>query len=201
MIHAALIHSKARLPTPIHNRMRLRSVQLQKGFTIIELLVVFSVISIIAGIGFATFSSYSDSQKLSGSIKTLESSIDDAKNSALSNVKPKTTRGGQVIACTQSVNSYEINLCSDVSNCSGSGYDYEVVLVCGNQRYAIKTGNFQSGVDFGSQDPEDCDSIIFSTLSGEVNLDPNIANCQISVTNGNSTKIFLVDHTGVLHEE
>ncbi len=172
----------------------------QKGFTIIELLVVFSVISIIAGIGFVSFSSYNDSQRLTGSIRTFESFVDDAKNSAVSGVTPEITESGQNINCVQSISSYRINFCRQASNCETSGRDYEIVITCGQDIYVTRSGNFQDGVTYGALNQEDCEALVFTTLSGEVLLEPNGTNCQLSVTNGSDTKTYRIDNSANLNE-
>jgi len=181
--------------------MRVTLMQAQRGFTIIELLVVFSVISIIAGIGFVSFSSYNDTQKLTGSVKTLESFIDDAKHSAISSVVPERTESGNAINCTQAVSSYSVNICEENANCLASGHDYEIVLRCGINQYIIKTGNFQNGVNFGADSVNECRSISFSILSGVVQLVPNQATCEINLANENNSNSFLVDNAGNIHEQ
>lgn len=182
--------------------MRKRLSCSSKGFTIIELLVVFSVISIIAGVGFATFSSYSDSQSLTDSIRKLQTLVEDGKNSALSGVIPKLTASGDVINCGGSVSEYRVGICETAINCNSSGVDYELVLVCGvNEEYVLKTGNFPSDVSYGQSSVSSCRSISFRSLTGEVVLDPAGNTCEVEIGNGNSTRNFTVDASGNLNEQ
>ncbi len=181
--------------------MRKRLSCSSKGFTIIELLVVFSVISIIAGVGFATFSSYSDSQSLTDSIRRLQTLVEDGKNSALSGVIPKSTASGAVISCATSVSEYRIGICESAPDCNSGGVDYELVLVCGIQEYVLKTGNFSSDVSYGQSSASSCRSISFRSLTGEVVLDPAGNVCEIEIGNGDSTRNFTVDASGNLNEQ
>jgi len=178
-----------------------RSFFSSKGFTIIELLVVFSVISIIAGVGFATFSSYSDSQSLTDSIRKLQTLVEDGKNSSLSGVIPKVTVAGAPISCINSVSEYRVGICDAPGNCNTGGVDYELVLVCGIQQYVLKTGNFPSEVSYGQTTVESCQTISFRSLTGEVVLDPAGNTCDIEIGNGESTRSFTVDSSGNLNEQ
>ena len=167
--------------------MRKRLSCSSKGFTIIELLVVFSVISIIAGVGFATFSSYSDSQSLTDSIRKLQTLVEDGKNSSLSGVIPKVTVAGAPISCTNSVSEYRVGICDAPGNCNTGG--------------VLKTGNFPSEVSYGQTTVESCQTISFRSLTGEVVLDPAGNTCDIEIGNGESTRSFTVDSSGNLNEQ
>lgn len=172
-----------------------------KGFTIIELLVVFSVISIIAGVGFATFSSYSDSQRLTDSIRKVETLIEDGKNSAIAGVIPKVTVTGAAISCSDSVSEYRVGFCDAPGNCNTGGVDYELVLVCGIQQYVLKTGIFPSEESYGQTTAESCRTISFRSLTGEVVLSPAGSTCDVEIGNGKSTRNFTVDTSGNLNEQ
>lgn len=177
-----------------HTRNRLR------GFTIIELLVVFSVIAIISGVGFASFSSYSTSQRLTEDTKLLKSTINDAKNSAISQVYPTEDVNGNVINCVQSISGYRIDICSVNGICNASGVDYELVIACGLDEYVLKTGNFYAGVSFDGTVATSCNTITYRSLTGEVEFDPPSDGCQVAISNGSGTNILTIDRAGNISE-
>lgn len=59
------------------------------GFTLIELIVSFSVIAILSSIGIASFIGYNTEQEFRGAYLELASNINMAKSEALAQVKPK----------------------------------------------------------------------------------------------------------------
>jgi len=58
-----------------------------KGFTLIELIVAFSIISIISVVGFASFVTYSRTQAIDNEANQLVSTLNLAKAKAQSQVK------------------------------------------------------------------------------------------------------------------
>lgn len=164
-----------------------------KGFTIVELLVVFSIITIIAGVGFASFASYNDSQKLTESTRLLKGMIEDARQSSISQVLPKETEEG-LINCSNAIEGYRVNLCASDLVCSDNENDYEMELLCGITQNLVKKRTFHMNVEF---DSATCDSIIYQSLTGEVRFIPaQNTDCQITLTNGKSTRTVTVDRAG-----
>lgn len=58
------------------------------GFTLLEILIVFSIMSLLAGLGFAGFVSYSRKQALDQAAFDVKAGIEQAKQAAVSRVKP-----------------------------------------------------------------------------------------------------------------
>ena len=120
----------------------------QKGFTLIELIVVFSVMSILALIGIAGFVTYSRIQALNNAvadIKTLLSSARSYTSSQVSTTCPsgQTFTGYQVRFCT----TYSGNTKQVCGQCSAKA-DYELDLVCNNTIVypSVVTKQLPSGV-------------------------------------------------------
>ena len=65
----------------------------EKGFTLLELIVVFSIIAILSTIGLASFVNYSKAQILQGSANDIISTLNTAKSKAASQIKPNTCLG------------------------------------------------------------------------------------------------------------
>ena len=65
-----------------------RNFKKNHGFTLIELIVAFSIISILSSIGIASFVGYNTEQEFRGAYLEFASNISLAKSNALAQVKP-----------------------------------------------------------------------------------------------------------------
>ena len=104
--------------------MRKKSVLFKlhsKGFTLIELIVVFSIIAIISTIGVAAFVGYSRTQTLNQAAFDLSTTLNTAKAKASSQIKPSVSQcsGANVL------NGYSVTL-DTVSNPN----TYSINVVC-----------------------------------------------------------------------
>ncbi|MBP7832503.1 MAG: type II secretion system protein [Candidatus Levybacteria bacterium] len=96
----------------------------QKGFTLIELTIVFTIIAVIGGIGFASYTSFSSRQKLDQAAYDLKAGIDEAKHMAISRVKPASC------GATTALDGYRITICVNGGNCTNSANLYEITPIC-----------------------------------------------------------------------
>ena len=80
-------------------------LSISSGFTLIELIIVFTVISILSTIGIASFVDYSRSQSLQSAASDLASTLNSAKSRATSQVKPS--------QCLGALNGYQVDILSD----------------------------------------------------------------------------------------
>jgi len=93
----------------------------QKGFTLLELIIVFTVIALLSTVGVASFVDYSRVQIIQTAASNLESTLNMAKSRALSQTKPSgcngILQGYEVVLDTVSnPNSYAIwAICPGVS--------------------------------------------------------------------------------------
>lgn len=95
-----------------------RSIFNSAGFTLLELIIVFTVIAILSTIGIASFVDYSRVQVVQSATSDLESTINMAKSRALSQTKP--------FGCeSQVLQGYEVDL--DTVNNPNS---YTIWAVC-----------------------------------------------------------------------
>lgn len=105
-------------------RVRRKTVVSQKGFTLLELIVVFSVIAILSTIGIASFVSYSRQQSLQAAVYDLTTILNLARSRAYSQVKPSECAGqtlqGYRVTISTSSNSYALEVV-----CSGFYYSQE----------------------------------------------------------------------------
>lgn len=146
----------------------LQRISESQGFTLLELMVVFSLTTVLAGGGFFAFTKYSQSQDLNRGIEALTLTYDLARNSALSNVKPESE-------CSSSVNStsilegYRVDLTQDsvtlVTDCTVTDVQ--------------KTQQLPQSVKI--QNPHLCSGIIYKTISGNVVNTNGSLPCTMSV--------------------
>src|SRR5260221_9581049 len=82
----------------------------ERGFTLIELIIVFSVTAILSMIGIASFVAFSQSQNMTNAILDLKTMLLTARSNALSQVKPS-------VCGVQQLQGFQVNVC-----CSGGCY-------------------------------------------------------------------------------
>jgi prepilin-type N-terminal cleavage/methylation domain-containing protein len=85
------------------------------GFTIIELIVVFSVIAVLSTVGIASFVSFSRAEELQTATNDYINTLNLAKARALSQVKP--------VGCQGALSGYRVDLVSNQK--------YALFVVCG----------------------------------------------------------------------
>ncbi len=79
-----------------------------EGFTLLELIIVFSVISILSTIGIVSFVNYSRAQSLQTAAASLASTLNLAKSSASSQVKPNQ-------CSNEALSGYRVDILSDTT--------------------------------------------------------------------------------------
>lgn len=140
------------------------------GFTLLELLVVISMISVITGFGFASLASYSKQQVLAQAGEDIKQNINLARFSAISSVKPQLVYGGQQCGTSDSLDFYKFNFCMNatcVNNTDPAAY--QVVAYCGAKEIVVVEKKLPSTLSFSSDgiDPADlCKSLTFESRSG-----------------------------------
>lgn len=164
----------------------MKTKKLQKGFTLLELVIVFGIIGIISVIGFSAFTSYSRVQVLDQSATEVRSALEKAKFDALSRVKP------EVCDTSYPISGYEFMLCNGTDpSCQG---DYEVRALCvpgpGQSSTRILSGTLPDSVAI-VQSAETCPAISYNILNGYEN-----GACEIILTAYGNTRKVIVDEVG-----
>lgn len=160
------------------------------GFTIIELLIVFSILAILSTVGIASFVSYTNSQKLRNAILELKTMLQEGRSNALSQVKP---------ASCGVLQGYEVRFC-----CTGGGTncptclspdDYELDAMCSSiaSGILIKSSNFPDGVTVNNAQTT-WRTYHFIPITGGVSKNGKIT---LSGSNGQQ-QIATVSATGVI---
>ncbi len=169
------------------------------GFTLLEILVVFSVIGILTGIGFASFVSYSRKQSLDQAAQDLKTAIDQARFNSVSRVKPSSCGTNvldiyRLVTCTNATPSDPAtpNACVNPNNL------YEMYAFCGsyiNVASKARASNILTSIAAASSGECGTDRIIrFYTLTGF-----DINSCRIVLTTTDTpslSKTLCVDNGG-----
>lgn len=107
-------------------------IKINGGFTIIEILVVFSIIAILGGMSLASFAAYTKRQLITQTASEIKLSIERAKYNTISQVKPVSCEGFR---------GYKFVNCRNASaQCQSSAYDFELERVCGSGAPVVVEG-------------------------------------------------------------
>ena len=147
----------------------------QKGFTLIELIVVFTVLAILSTIGVISFVSYSRAQVLNQATNDLVQALNTAKSLSASQLKT-VNKNGKTLECLdyQTLNGYGVQI-----NASDTSHEYYAL-------YISCTGN-------GVNAPETTDPLWQTPLPQNVSFDTtdtvatNIADVFFPVLSGGTT--------------
>ena len=162
-------------------KCQMSNVRPGAGFTLMELLVVFTLISIVSGIGFAAFVSYSRRQVIVQSAQNFKQTVDLARFNALSHVKPT------VCDASDELSNFKVNVCSNAICQTTSGVDYEMNVTCGGLEQVQITKTLPQNVTFSNvAGSPTCTNLTFNIISNTVTGVP----CKIFVNGyGNQIKI------------
>ena len=106
---------------------------IKKGFTLIELIVVFASIAFLSIIGIASYRTYSQSQSLQAATQELVTTIKLAKSRANSQVKPP--------ICVGQLDGYSVEI-------SYVNKKYTLNAVCGGNSFPLQTITLPNNIIF-----------------------------------------------------
>jgi prepilin-type N-terminal cleavage/methylation domain-containing protein len=156
-----------------------------KGYTLIEILVVLTVIGIIFGIGYAAYRDFSRRQALAGAAKMVEGDIRSAQQNALSGQKP-------ISGCT-SLNGVSFDITSATT--------YSINYVCGGGVLVKNSVTLPTNITIAVS-PLSGDPILFKVLGDGTNI-PNGGNVIITITQAgtNKTSTITIGSGGDIKQE
>lgn len=157
----------------LHNPVWLR-IKNSHGFTMMELIVVFSVMGILTAISIVSYSSYSNTQSFQSASADVISMLQTAKSRSLSQVKPPSCTGRTLFA-------YQVVL--DIP-----GSTYRMEALCDNTANLVVRQDLPDNVTFTSNSNQ---KTVFNVISGTVNTPGTI-----SLTGYGKTKVITVSGVG-----
>ncbi|QQG40695.1 MAG: prepilin-type N-terminal cleavage/methylation domain-containing protein [Candidatus Levyibacteriota bacterium] len=132
-----------------------------KGFTLIELIIVIAITAVLSVVGIAAFVNYSRAQTLSAATSEVATMLQLAKSRAQSQVKPTQCSD------TQQLNAYRVEICD--GSCRGATdpdlKDYEFRVSCGGSFYTLDTKKLPANISF---DKTSIAVVEFNTISGGI---------------------------------
>lgn len=139
------------------------------GFTLIELIVVVSILTVLSTLGIAAFINYSRTQALNEAVSDVATMLQTAKSRAQSQVKP--TSG----ACASSpLDGYRVTF-------SSASPTYKLEVVCGGNTLSppIETKNLPQDIAFVNLTSEI--PLLFEVLSGRVKESTSVPNAPVYI--------------------
>lgn len=151
------------------------------GFTLIEVIVSFSVIAILSTLGIAAFLLYSTDQQFKNTYLEFANNVSSARSRSISQVKPT--------GCIDTLLGYKIYI--------KSANQYEIYAICGAteaeaQRFDIKLYSFSSSISFSEESL--LEEIYFPILKDEISLENTTIVLQTQ--DGDKKKAIVVDKLG-----
>lgn len=161
------------------------------GFTIIELLVVVTMVGLVSGVGIFSLVNYGNAQTVEQAVGNIKSIFDEAKFNALSSVKLEMDSDGNSISCS-SLTSYRVDLVPS----SGQPDMIRLYMRCGSTSSIIKTYTLPSELNFDLDTT--CDQVTYEAVTLEVTALPSLP-CDISIEGYGQTRSLTVDSLGNLN--
>ena len=123
----------------------------RKGFTLIEILIVFVISSIIVGISVNSFTSYRNSQTYNQNLSDFVNLLNNARSRAISQVKPSSCGAN-------TLKGIEVEI-------AASGRVYKQNAVCGTSIILLSEGSLSQGMSFA---PSSTTRVLFNVAYGNV---------------------------------
>lgn len=162
-------------------------IKFEKGFTLIEVIVVVSVAAILTTVGIASFSSYNQTEKVKTASLELVNALNTAKARAQSQEKPS--------SCNP-LNGYKVEFCYS-GGCGGATtYSYVLYAVCGANSVSVYNTKFPQGISIDTTNTT-ANSFSFRTFTGAVEfggVNPSVI--KVKDTNSSLTKTINVYSDG-----
>lgn len=158
----------------------------RRGFTLIELMIVLSIMSVLGTVGIAGFRAYSQTQVLQSAVNEFATALNTARSRALSQVKPASCGSAKTL------DGYGIKVLADTGT---PKYSYSMFFTCsGSDMSADKDKILPKDISFAGAD--NGKSFFFPTLTGQVQ-----APDQITVSGYGKDKIVSVNSLGGVSNE
>jgi prepilin-type N-terminal cleavage/methylation domain-containing protein len=156
----------------------------QAGFTLIEMIVVFSIIVILSAVGIVASVSYSRAQALAAAVENIKTILNQAKSYAQSQYKPSECNNGVL-------EKYRVNIGKDDGT-------YTFWVICQGE-HQISQGKLPKDVSFATS-TSPSDYFEFPVLRGGImGDDQSVSPWEIKLSGASDKyKIITVDKNGTI---
>ncbi|MFC1625463.1 Tfp pilus assembly protein FimT/FimU [Patescibacteria group bacterium] len=155
---------------------------MRKGYTLIEILISLTIISILFGIGYVSFRDFSRRQAIQGASKNIIGDLRLTQELALSGEKPSSLN----CETSHSLNGYYFRVSVD-------GNSYSIEAFCTGGVVEKKTVNLAEGLSFSTTSPN---PILFKVLGEGTNINGSYATITLNQENTENTVIVTVGKEG-----
>lgn len=139
---------------------------MKNGFTLIEFLVVFSVLAILSTLGIVALVNYSRIQALNAAASDVVAMLQTAKSRAQSQVKP--TSGVCSGPSAPALTGYKVVVCPNSCPADTTQYIYRLDAICGSSSQTTEQKILPNGIRFGVGSRWAEESFLFPILTGGV---------------------------------
>ncbi len=177
----------------------------ERGFTLVELIVVFSIVAVLSAMSFAAFVSFSRQQLVIDTVANMRTTLYTARSQSLSQAnKPTQCVSGSSCQCPtdQQFSGYQVLFCCPINggvSCRAGCIDsttaehYELQILCAGNAYLVDSTKMPSANVSVDRANSTTRLVLFQPLSGLVT-----GAGKIVVTGYNQTKTITVSQTGVV---
>ena len=166
--------------------------KLGAGFTIIELLVVITMVGLVSGVGMFSLVNYGNTQSLEQTASNVKGVFDEAKFNSLSAVVRDKDANGNSITCIGNLSSYKV----DIISSSVEQDRVELFMECGSSTSLVKTYTFPENINIWVDTT--CDEVEYEAVSLEASALPLLP-CVVSIEGYGMTKTLTIDAFGNLN--
>ncbi len=159
---------------------------LQNGFTIIELLVVLTLIGLVSGVGIFSLVNYGNTQTIEQSVANIKGIIDEARFNAISSVKLETDSAGGIALCDGNLVAYKVDIISSLDS-------VKLYMECENSSNLVEAYTLPSSLNLGVDTT--CVEIVYEAVVLNVSARPPLP-CDISIKGFNQSRVITVDSIG-----
>lgn len=177
-----------------HSQLTTHNLQLKRGFTIIELLVVITMVGLVSGVGMISLVNYGNTQNVEQSVANIKAIFDEAKFNALSSVVRESDGNGNPIACTGNLSSYRV----DIIPATGVEDSVELYMECGDSTSLVKTYTLPDNLNIGVDTT--CDEVEYQVITLEASALPLLP-CVVSIEGHGQIRSLTIDSIGNLNIE
>lgn len=146
--------------------------KLNRAYTLIEVLVVLSIIGVLFGIGYVSYRDFSRRQELAGVAKNIQGNLRKAQQSALSGVKPE-----GVYCNSQTLIGYDFYMVSSS--------EYQIRANCAGGNIVVLDVNLPVSETLSMTD----NPILFKVLGNGTNIASSATITVVQTATGDSTQI------------
>lgn len=169
----------------------------QQGFTIIELLIVMSVLVFLAIPASVSYVSYNKAQQLNNAALEIKTMLLTAQSRAQSVVAPPDQNSCN---SNHALQNYEVHFCGSGATCQ-SGDDYDLYANCVGSAVVFITGEGRSlpthsGITLSGAPS----TVTFAVLSGAVTSSSPLP-VTITLSNGTAQRNIIIQKNGVINTQ